>query len=97
MVVGFLTKGRSVVCLQLLENTGQKILRSALVIVGTKQEMDYYERYLIVDFGTRAPNGYNLDGCGEGTPVTHVSAEGRRKMSVHSNGLVSNFQRHPEV
>jgi len=67
-----------------------------LVIVGTKQEMDYYERYLIVDFGTRAPNGYNLTDGGEGTPGHAVSEEGRRKMSVKSKGRVSKLKGIPK-
>lgn len=38
-----------------------------LVIVGTKEELNYYEIGLIKSLNTKAPNGYNVTDGGEGT------------------------------
>lgn len=63
-----------------------------LVIVGTKQDMDYYETSLIAGLNTKSPNGYNLTDGGEGTPGHSVSEEGRRKMSLKSKGRPSKLK-----
>jgi group I intron endonuclease len=52
-----------------------------LVIVGTKQELDYYERGLIKAFNTKAPNGYNLTDGGEGTHGWSPNPEMRSRIS----------------
>jgi group I intron endonuclease len=57
-----------------------------LVIVQTKEWMDYYERALIKAFNTKAPNGYNLTEGGDGTLGCSPTEETRRKMSLASKG-----------
>jgi group I intron endonuclease len=55
-----------------------------LLIVKTKEEMDFHEIRLIREMGTKAPNGYNLTDGGEG--VLNPSEESRRKMSDSHKG-----------
>jgi group I intron endonuclease len=50
-----------------------------LVIVGTKEDLNFYEKSLIKVFGTKSPGGYNLTDGGDG--VANPSEESRRKMS----------------
>jgi group I intron endonuclease len=55
-----------------------------LVIVGTKQEMDYYEQELIKVLDLRNPEkGYNLTEGGGGMLGFKLSKETRQKMSDH--------------
>jgi group I intron endonuclease len=55
-----------------------------LVIVGTKQEMDYYEQELIKVWDLRNPKkGYNLTDGGGGMLGFKLSEETKRKMSEH--------------
>lgn len=55
-----------------------------LVIVGTKQEMDYYEREFIKIWDLRNPEkGYNLTDGGGGMLGFKLSEETKRKMSQH--------------
>lgn len=55
-----------------------------LVIVGTKQEMDYYEQELIKIWDLRNPNkGYNLTDGGGGMLGFKLSEETKQKMSQH--------------
>jgi group I intron endonuclease len=89
-----------------LHNQGQKLCLYAairkygpdafeikpLVIVGTKNDMDYYERGMIKALNTKSPNGYNLTDGGEGTPGHAVSEEGRKKMSLKSKGRPSKLK-----
>ena len=56
-----------------------------LVIVGTKQEMDFYEKQLISVLDTKAPNGYNLTNGGDGVLGFTFSKEQKQKIS---KGLV---------
>ena len=57
-----------------------------LVIVGTKDYLDYYERSFIRALNTKAPNGYNLTDGGDGTSGLRPSEETRRKMSESQKG-----------
>ena len=58
-----------------------------LVIVGTKQEMDYYERGLIKSFGLRnREKGYNCTDGGEGGLGLRHTEETKRKMSIAALG-----------
>jgi group I intron endonuclease len=58
-----------------------------LVIVGTKQEMDYYETSLIKAWDLRdAKKGYNLTDGGEGTPGRKMSEENRLAISLRMRG-----------
>jgi len=60
-----------------------------LVIVGTKQEMDYYEIALIRMWDTTNPEkGYNITHGGYGSLGVKMSAETRAKMSESRTGLV---------
>ncbi len=55
-----------------------------LVIVGTKQEMDYYEQNLIKVWDLRNPEkGYNLTDGGGGMLGFKLSDETKQKMSRH--------------
>lgn len=55
-----------------------------LVIVGTKQEMDLYEKQLIKIWDLRNPQkGYNLTEGGGGMLGFKLSKETKQKMSVH--------------
>jgi group I intron endonuclease len=55
-----------------------------LVIVGTKQEMDFYETELIKFLDLRDPSkGYNLTEGGGGMLGFKLSDETRKKMSAH--------------
>jgi group I intron endonuclease len=60
-----------------------------LVIVGTKQEMDYYEIELIRIWDTTNPEkGYNITHGGDGSLGVKMSEETRSKMSKARTGLV---------
>jgi len=60
-----------------------------LVIVGTKQEMDYYEIELIKIWNTTNPEkGYNITHGGDGSLGVRMSEETRAKMSESRTGLV---------
>ena len=55
-----------------------------LVIVGSKEEMDFYERALIKVWDLRnAEKGYNLTDGGGGMLGFHLSAETRKRMAEH--------------
>lgn len=55
-----------------------------LVIVGTKQEMDYYERELIRIWDLRNPEkGYNLTDGGGGMLGFKLSDETKSRMAAH--------------
>jgi group I intron endonuclease len=59
-----------------------------LVIVGTKQEMDYYEIGLIKAWDTTNPEkGYNITHGGDGSLGVKMSQETRDKMSESRTGL----------
>jgi group I intron endonuclease len=61
----------------------------SLVIVGTKQEMDYYEIGLIKAWDTTNPEkGYNITHGGDGSLGVKMSEETRAKMSASRTGLV---------
>lgn len=55
-----------------------------LVIVGTKEDLNYYEIELIRVLKTKAPSGYNLTDGGDG--VSNPSQETRQKMSESQTG-----------
>jgi group I intron endonuclease len=58
-----------------------------LVIVGTKQEMDYYEIALIKVWDTTNPEkGYNITHGGDGSLGVKMSEETRAKMSKAREG-----------
>jgi len=58
-----------------------------LVIVGTKQDMDYYERGLIKAFKTMSPAfGYNITAGGGGSFGVVPNEETRNKMSQSRTG-----------
>lgn len=60
-----------------------------LVIVGTKQEMDYYEIELIRIWNTTNPEkGYNITHGGDGSFGVKMSKETRAKMSEARTGLI---------
>jgi group I intron endonuclease len=60
----------------------------SLVIVGTKQEMDYYEIGLIKAWDTTNPEkGYNITHGGDGSFGVKMSEETRAKMSASRTGL----------
>jgi group I intron endonuclease len=60
-----------------------------LVIVGTKQEMDYYEIGLIKVWDTTNPEkGYNITHGGDGSLGVKMSKETRAKMSESRTGLI---------
>jgi group I intron endonuclease len=50
--------------------------------VGTKEELDYYERALIKSLNTRAPHGYNLTDGGEGSKGYKHTTESRRRLRL---------------
>jgi group I intron endonuclease len=52
-----------------------------LVIVGTKQDMDFYERQFILKLRTKAPEGYNLTDGGGGSLGRSPSFELRKRIS----------------
>jgi group I intron endonuclease len=53
-----------------------------LVIVGTKQEMDYYEKGLIKALNTKGSNGYNMTEGGEGTVGFSPSTDVRKRIAA---------------
>ena len=55
-----------------------------LIQVGSKEDLNYYERGLISAFNTKAPHGYNLTDGGDGVP--NPSNESRLKMSLSHLG-----------
>jgi group I intron endonuclease len=58
----------------------------ALGIVETKEELDYYEKYLIKALNTKRPNGYNLTDGGDGNSGFKHSPESIQKMSDVKKG-----------
>jgi group I intron endonuclease len=57
-----------------------------IVVVGTKEWLDYYEKEFIKLFRTKFPNGYNLTDGGEGQCGRFTSEETRKKMSIAHMG-----------
>jgi group I intron endonuclease len=57
-----------------------------LVVVGSKQEMDYYECKLIKAFDTKVPKGYNITDGGEGPSGYKHSEEARKAISRKAMG-----------
>jgi group I intron endonuclease len=56
----------------------------ALAVVHTKEDMDFYESFLIKEFGLRNPEkGYNLTNGGGGMLGFKLSEETREKMSQY--------------
>ena len=51
-----------------------------LVIVGTKEEMDLYEKGMIKALNTKRPNGYNLTDGGDGTLGRKMTPKARQKL-----------------
>lgn len=58
-----------------------------LIIVHKKEEMNFYESFLIREFDLRnSEKGYNLTDGGEGTPGRKMSEENRIKLSERMKG-----------
>lgn len=58
-----------------------------LAIVYTKEDLNFYEIFLIKEFNLRNPdNGYNLTDGGEGTPGRIMSDENKVKLSQRMKG-----------
>jgi group I intron endonuclease len=57
-----------------------------LVIVGSKWEMDLYEKGMIKALNTKSPNGYNLTDGGDGCFGYVFTEEQRKKVSVGQLG-----------
>lgn len=56
----------------------------ALAVVHTKEDMDFYERFLIKEFDLRNPEkGYNLTDGGGGMLGFKLSEETKERMSQH--------------
>jgi group I intron endonuclease len=55
-----------------------------LVIVGTREELNYYEIGMIRALNTKSPEGYNLTDGGDG--IFNLSQESRQKMSESHTG-----------
>jgi group I intron endonuclease len=65
----------------------EKFSSKVLIRVGTKADLDYYERKLIAAWKTRSPNGYNLtDGGGGGQLGFKASPETIEKKRLAATG-----------
>lgn len=91
------SSGRRALCRAIRKYGKEKF--SVVVIASATSASDLLEleKILIMQYGTKAPNGYNMTGGGDGTIGLTHSIEARKKIGLASKGRICSQSRKEKI